>query len=80
MPNTVATRQYYADNCDKCIEEAVSGAVHVNDLPKYIEWQTQSKADFLSGKNDRTLAFQQTKHWLATGECIPLLPKPKEME
>lgn len=67
------TRQWYANNAQMCIDEAVSGEVKVNDLPKYIEWRKQSAADSLAGKSDHTFAFIQMAYYLQTGISVPLL-------
>lgn len=70
-----ATRQWYADNAVACIDEAVSGRVRVNDLDKYIIEQTGKVGEYLTGKWDHTLAFQQMAVVIQTGECHPILPK-----
>lgn len=70
-----ATRQWYADNAQACIDEAVSGRVRVNDLDKYIIEQTGKVEEYLIGRWDHTLAFQQKAVFIQTGECHPILPK-----
>ena len=70
----LATRKFYADNCGECIKQAVSGEVFVNDIAKYIEWQTGMKNDSLLGKRDHTFTFIQHATWLQTGLCHALLP------
>lgn len=67
------TRQWYADNAQACIDEAVSGDVKVNDLAKYIEWNKQKIVDSLTGKSDHTFTFIQMAYYIQTGECVPLL-------
>lgn len=69
------TRQWFADNAQACIDEAVSGNVKVNNLQKYIEWQKQRAADSLAGKSDHTFTFIQMAYYIQSGECIPLLSK-----
>jgi hypothetical protein len=68
----MATREHFAANAQACIDEAVSGAVKVNDLPNYIEWRKEQIADALAGKDDHTFTFVQCAHWIQTGECIGL--------
>lgn len=73
-PETIAkTRQYYIDNCAACIVEAVSGAVRVNDLDKYIAWNKERAERFKTGENDNTFTFIQMAVYLQTGESVPLL-------
>lgn len=67
-------REWFADNCDACIEEATSGAVFVNDLPSYILWREKQKAEVLAGKHDHTFTFMQKAHYIQTGESVALLP------
>jgi hypothetical protein len=67
-----ATRQWFADNAQACIDEAVSGEVRVNDLESYIEWNKQRIVDALAGKGDYTFTFAQRAHYIQTGECLPL--------
>ncbi len=69
-----ATRQWFADNDQACIDEVVSGQVRVNDLPSLIEWKEQSIADGLAGKWDHTFAFLQRAYYIQTGESVALLP------
>jgi hypothetical protein len=69
----VKTREHFAEIERKCIEEAISGKVRVNDLPRYIEWCEQNIVDHLAGKNDHTFTFRQYAHWLKTGDCVPFL-------
>lgn len=70
----ITTRQWFADNAQACIDEAVSGQVRVNNLTSYIADQTQCIQDSLSGKWDHTLAFQQRVLYVQTGKCYPILP------
>lgn len=70
-----ATRQWYADNSIASIDDAVSGRVRVNDLHKYIIDQAGKVGEYLTGRWDHTLAFQQKAVFIQTGECHPILPK-----
>jgi hypothetical protein len=73
-PETIqATRQWYADNAQACIDEAESGAVRVNDLPGYIAWRKESAADALAGKYDHSLSFLQRAYFIQTGQSVPIL-------
>lgn len=69
-----AARQYYADNAQACIDDAVSGRVFVNDLPGYIIRTQQAAADDLAGKNDHTFTMRQRAYSIQTGKCVALLP------
>lgn len=69
-----ATRQWFADNQEACIEEAISGAVRVNNLEDYIEKCLENKEDVMSGKWDHTFTFRQRAYFIQTGECHALLP------
>lgn len=69
------TREWFADNSRKCIEEAQSGHTRVNDLESYVAWREQCAADSLAGKGDHTFAFLQRAHFMQTGTMIPLLSK-----
>jgi len=66
-------RQWFADNCQACINDAISGEQKVNDITSYIVWQTESKQNALIGKWDYTFAFLQRAHFMQTGECVALL-------
>lgn len=70
----VTTRQWFADNAQACIDEAVSGRVRVNNLTSYIADQTQRIQDSLAGKWDHTIAFQQRVLYVQTGVCHAILP------
>ena len=69
----LATRNWYADNAQGCIDEAVSGEVRVNDLATYIEWRKSHILASLIGLSDHTVAFLQMAVYIQTGECVPLL-------
>lgn len=74
-PETVtATRQWYAENYQACIDDAISGRVSVSDLPLYIEQMARRKAEALSGQYDHTLNFRQKAVYIQTGECHAILP------
>lgn len=70
----ITARQWFADNAQACIDEAVSGQLRVNDLTKYVKDQTQRIKDSLDGKWDHTLAFQQRVVYVQTGVCHAILP------
>lgn len=70
----ITTRQWFADNAQACIDEAVSGQVRVNNLTSYIADQTQRIQDSLTGKWDHTLTFQQRVFYVQTGVCYAILP------
>lgn len=70
----VAARQWFADNAQACIDEAISGQVRVNNLASYVADQTQRIQDCLAGNWDHTLAFQQRVVYVQTGVCHAILP------
>lgn len=70
----ITTRQWFADNAQACIDEAISGQVRVNNLASYVADQTQRIQDCLVGKWDHTLAFQQRVLYVQTGVCHAILP------
>lgn len=67
-------RQWFLDNTQVCIEEAVSGDVRVNDLGDYIESMLQRMEDIEAGLWDNTFTFKQRAWFIQTGECVALLP------
>lgn len=69
-----ATREHFIDNCKACILDATNGKFRVNDLNKYIEWQTKYIESTNNGENDHTLTFLQRALWLQTGNMIAILP------
>lgn len=69
----LATRQHFADLALRCIDEAESGVVKVNDLPSYVAWMRQGAVDSLAGCSDHTFTFRQYAHYLETGVCVGLL-------
>lgn len=73
-PETVqATRQWFADNAAACTAEAESGAVRVNDLPAYREYNERRAREALAGEYDRSFTFRQRAYWLQTGDNGPAL-------
>jgi len=70
----MATRNHFIDISKRCISDAKSGEVRVNDLDKYVEWQERSIERTKQGDNDHTLTFLQHALWLQTGECVAILP------
>lgn len=73
-PETIqATRQWFADNAQACIDEAESGAVRVNDLDDYREWQRRNAREALAGEWDHSFAFRQRAYWIQTGDDGPAL-------
>ena len=70
----ITTRQWFADNAQACINEAVSGQVRVNNMASYVADQTQRIQDCLAGNWDHTLAFQQRVVYVQTGVCHAILP------
>lgn len=68
-----ATREDFARIDRECITAAAAGEFHVNNLKSYIADREASIRDCLAGKHDHTLTFAQHAHFLATGECVPLL-------
>lgn len=71
---TWQTRLYFAMIAQECIEGAMRGDFHVNDLADYIAWQNEAIRSGMAGEADHTFTFRQHRHYLATGECVPLLP------
>lgn len=70
----ITTRQWFADNAQACIDEAVSGQVRVNNLASYVADQAQRIQDCLAGNWDHTLVFQQRVLFIQTGVCNAILP------
>lgn len=68
------TRQWFADNAQTCIDQAVSVEVKVNNLDGYIESKETYIEECLSGVWDHTFTFQQRAIYIQTGVCSPLLP------
>lgn len=70
-----AAREWFAQNSIDCIFECASGEVFCNDFEKLCEWQMESYADVLAGKQDHTFALLQMAYFIQTGVCVPLLPE-----
>lgn len=68
-----ATRQWFIDNAQGCINEAVTGEVRVNDLPRYIKWNEVRIEDIKAGNSDHTFTFIQMAWYIQSGECVGLL-------
>ena len=73
-PETILkTREHFAEIDRRCIEGALSGAFHVNDVASYVRWQEEMRDNMLAGKSDHTLTFLQRALWIQTGQSVPLL-------
>jgi hypothetical protein len=73
-PETIlATRKFYVDNAQECIDEVLDGLVQVNDTAKYIKDMQKRKLQALNGEFDGTLAFRQKAVYIQTGEEFPLM-------
>ena len=70
----IKTRQWFIDNTQGCIDEAMSGQVRVNDLNSYVESMLKRMDDIEAGGWDHTFTFQQRAVYIQTGECHALLP------
>lgn len=72
-----ATREWFAQNCQGCIDEVKSGVVklpsHVNPEAYFAEQRARAQ-DALSGKWDHTLTFRQRATFIQTGACNAILP------
>lgn len=68
-----ATRKWFADNSQACINEVLSGEQRVNNPESYIAWRKEAIEQALRGDFDRSLAFIQRAVALQTGECVPIL-------
>lgn len=73
LDSVLTTRRYFADLCTKCIKEAASGEVIVNDLASYIEWKESDRLKTLRGDFDHTVAFRQYATYVQTGEMRAIL-------
>lgn len=70
----IKTRQWFIDNTQGCIDEAMSGQVRVNDLDSYVQSMLKRMDDIEAGEWDYTFTFQQRAVYIQTGECHALLP------
>ena len=69
------TDLHFADICQGCIDEVLSGEVRVNDPKKYIKENLDRKREYSNGNINRyNLTYLQRAYWLQTGEMIALLP------
>ncbi|MDR5812032.1 hypothetical protein QCE62_00320 [Caballeronia sp. LZ033] len=72
-PETItATHAWFANNAQACIDEAVSGAVRVNDLSSYVAWRQQDIDRHRAGIGGTSFAFLQRAYYIQTGESVPL--------
>jgi hypothetical protein len=69
------TRLWFFDNAAECIADAIEGRQRVNDLESYVTWREEAMVDTLDGKGDHSFAFQQRRHFIQTGECVPLFSR-----
>jgi hypothetical protein len=68
------TDKHFADICQGCIDEVLSGDVWVNDKKKYISDNKSQKQMYLSGEfNRNNFTYLQCAYWIQTGENIALL-------
>ena len=66
---------HFADICQGCIDEVLSGEVRVNDKEKYILNNSKRKNEYLKGEANRNnFTYLQAAYWIQTGKCIALLP------
>lgn len=72
---TLATRWHFVTLCLQAIKDARSGAIRVNRLSEYIDWQQERIASTIAGDDDHTFAFRQYRHYLLTGESVPFLAR-----
>ena len=70
----IKTRQWFIDNTQGCIDEAMSGQVRMNDLDSYVQSMLKRMDDIEAGEWDHTFTFQQRAVYIQTGECHALLP------
>ena len=68
-----ATRKWFADNAQACIDGATNSEWKVNDLPEYIAFQKRNIEASLRGDYDHTFTFVQKAIYIQTGQSVPLL-------
>jgi hypothetical protein len=71
------TALWFADNCQDCIEEALSGKVRVNELTEYVIQMKQEKDQWLNldNFNNQSFTFYQRAYFIQSGESVSLLSK-----
>ena len=70
----IQAREHFANLALRCIQDAKEMVVRVNDIDKYIKWQTDSYNRIIAGDFDHTFTHQQYAYYLQTGESVPFLP------
>lgn len=70
----IKTDKHFADICQGCIDEVLSGEQKVNDTNVYISNNKEQKEKYLKGSNRNNLTYLQRAYSIQTGECIALLP------
>jgi len=74
-PETIEkTKEHFVDIYKKCIAQAKTGEMKVNDLESYIVWQEKNIAAIFEPKDSYSFTFVQRAYWLQTGQMIALLP------
>ena len=63
----------FAVNAQKCIDEAVSGEVFINNIESYVQDKQQDIINYKNGNFTPWLGFWQTAVYLKTGESVPML-------
>lgn len=64
----LATNQWFADNAQGCIDEALSGAVFCNDVDEVVKRNEKRKAEYLSGNFDLWLGYYQQAYLSKPGK------------
>lgn len=67
------TNQWYSDNAQGCIDEALSGAVFVNDIESYVKGKKELKDKYLSGEFEIGLWYYQQAYYIQTSESVGIL-------
>ena len=71
---TIKTDKHFAEICQGCINEVLSGDVRVNDPKKYIKENLDRKKEYLNGNINRyNFTYLQRAYWIQTGETVALL-------
>ncbi len=63
----------FSYNAQRCIDEAVSGKVFVNDLDKYVTEKQQDIENYKTGNFKPWLGFWQHAIYLKTGQSVPVM-------